>query len=52
MSMTHWLSFTAMNDVVTVALIVTLLVLGLLFVSLFLADKFGQKSRQKRRNGP
>lgn len=42
MSVTHWLSFTATDDVVAVALIVTLLVLGILFVSMFLADKFGR----------
>jgi Na+/pantothenate symporter len=50
MSVTHWLSFTATDDVVAVALIVTLLVLGILFVSMFLADKFGRQSRKKRRN--
>ena len=31
----NWLSFTAKNDVVDVALVVTLAVLGILFASLF-----------------
>ena len=46
--MMYWPSFTTTNDVVAAALIVTLLVLGILFASLFLADKLGRKSRQKR----
>jgi hypothetical protein len=50
--MMHWLSFETMNDVLTAALIVTLLVLGILFASLFFADKLGRKSRQKRGNDP
>ena len=50
--MMHWLSFTATNDIVAVALIVTLVVLGILFASLFLADKLGRKSRRKPGNGP
>jgi hypothetical protein len=48
--MMNWFSFMAKNDVVTVALIVTLAVLGILFASLFLADKLGRRSRQKRKN--
>ena len=46
----NWLSFRAKNDVVDVASIVTLAVLGILFASLFLADRLGRKSRQKRGN--
>jgi hypothetical protein len=46
----NWLSFTVENDVVAVALIVTLAVLGILFASLFLVDRLGRKSRQKRGN--
>jgi hypothetical protein len=46
----NWLSFTAKNDVVAVALIVALAVLGILFASLFLADRLRRRSRQKRGN--
>jgi hypothetical protein len=46
----NWLSFTANNDVVAVALIVTLAVLAILFASLSLADRLRRKSRQKRGN--
>jgi hypothetical protein len=46
----NWLSFTAKNDVVAVALVVTLAVLGILFASLFLADRLRRKSRQKQGN--
>jgi hypothetical protein len=46
--MMNWFSITAKNDVVTVALIVTLAVLGVLFAILFLADKLARRSRQKR----
>jgi hypothetical protein len=46
----NWFSLMAKNDVVAVALIVTLAVLGILFASLFLADKLGRRSRQKRGN--
>jgi hypothetical protein len=48
--MMNWFSFMAKNDVVAVALIVTLAVLGILFAILFLADKLGRRSRQKRGN--
>jgi hypothetical protein len=46
----NWLSFTAKSDVVAVALIVTLAVLGILFASLFWPDRLRRKSRQKRGN--
>jgi hypothetical protein len=46
----NWLSFTTKNDVVAVALIVTLAVLGLLFASLFLVDRLRRKSHRKRGN--
>jgi hypothetical protein len=46
--MTDWLSFTAMNDVVAVALIVTLLVLEILFASLTrqLADQAASSEKR------
>jgi hypothetical protein len=46
-----WLSLATVNDIVAVALIVTLLVLAMLFVSFFLADKLRRKSRPKKGNG-
>ena len=46
-----WLSLATVNDVVAVALIITLLVLAMLFVSLFFADKLRRKSRPKKGNG-
>jgi hypothetical protein len=46
----NWLSFTAKNDVVAVALIVTLAVLGILFASLFWptgGTKVAPKARER-----
>ena len=46
--MPHWPSFSTANDVVAVAFVVVLLVFGLLFMTLVVADKIQRKSRAKR----
>jgi hypothetical protein len=45
----NWLSLTAKNDVVAVALIVTLAVLGILFASLFFGRQVETKVAPKAR---
>jgi len=41
--MSHWLPFSTVNDMVTVALVVVLVVFGLLFMGLMVANKFTRK---------